>query len=296
MLGYLGPEGTHTERAARFFCALFPARNFDCRAYSSIGDVLDAVERGEVEAAAAPLENSLEGSVLPALDRLASGTLHIAAEVALPIRHTVFGLPGTRVEAVRRVLSHPQALAQCRETLNGLFPGATHGDTPSTAAAVWQVREGGDPTVVCVASSGAGLSAGLSVLYADAQDAADNVTRFALLVRADSETARESLSRPVAGRIRIGNKTSVLLALGDDHPGALFEVLRAFAEHGVNLTRLESRPTRKGLGSYRFYIDLSGRFDDPSVQAAMAEIRLIPDFSLAYLGSYPCYAPGETDI
>lgn len=285
MLSYLGPEGTYSERAAQFFGGLL--KDTTLVAYESISAVLDAAERGEVDAAVAPLENSIEGSVLVTLDRLASSPLTMRGEVTLPIRNVVFAMPGATPEGIRQVWSHPQPLAQCRETLRVMFPNARPVDAPSTAYAVRHVAEAQDLSLACVAGLETGLAAGLAIMKEDAQDAAGNATRFALLTLPES-----SLFAPTARDLVAvtAEKTSLLLALGDDHPGALFTVLKVFAQHAVNLTKLESRPTRKGLGSYHFYIDVAGLRDVSHVSAALREIEQISDFSLQDLGSYPCYA------
>lgn len=283
MLGFLGPRGTHSERPARFFAENGPLAGQAVRAYASHVRVLDALESGEVEQAVLALENSLEGSVLVTLDRLAVAPLQICAEVALPIRHAAFAVEPVEFSRVTEVRSHPQVLAQCRGNLHRLFPGAAHIDMESTAAAIAYVAHAGDPLIVCAGALQTGIDAGLCVLQEDLQDVADNVTRFGLVTTSDHR-----VDVPVHGAS--GHKTSVLMMLGDDHPGALYEVLRVFAAHGVNLSRLESRPTRRGLGSYHFYIDLLGRAGDEQVRAALGEIETIAGFTMKMLGSYPCFA------
>ncbi len=283
MLGFLGPRGTHSERPARFFTENGPLAGQAVRAYASHVRVLDALESGEVEQAVLALENSLEGSVLVTLDRLAVSPLQICAEVALPIRHAAFAVEPVEFSRVTEVRSHPQALAQCRENLHRLFPRAAHVDMESTAAAIAYAAHAGDPLVACVGALQTGIDAGLYVLREDVQDVADNVTRFGLITTSDH---RVDISAQEAS----GHKTSVLMMLGDDHPGALYEVLRVFAAHDVNLSRLESRPTRRGLGSYHFYIDLLGRPRDERVQRALEEIGMIEGFTMKMLGSYPCFS------
>ncbi len=283
MLGFLGPRGTHSERPARFFVQHGPLAGQEARAYASHVRVLDALESGEVQQAVLALENSLEGSVLVTLDRLASAPLQICAEVTQPIRHAAFAVAPIDFLQVTEVRSHPQALAQCRENLHRIFPAAAHIDMESTAGAIAYAAHAGDPRVVCVGALQTGVDAGLCVLQEDIQDVADNVTRFGLITTSDR---RVEIPADVDARY----KTSVLMHLGDDHPGALYEVLRVFATNGVNLSRLESRPTRRGLGSYHFYIDLLGRPRDRGVAAALDEIATIPGFTMRMLGSYPCFA------
>ncbi len=283
MIAFLGPSGTYTEQAAKFFASLLAEDEASIRSYSSISRVFDAVERGEAESAAVPIENSLEGSVLVTLDRLAAAPLCIVAEVALPIRHAIFGLVGTDETQVRQVLSHPQALAQCRQTLFEFVPLAEHVDVDSTAEAVDRVAKQGDRTKVCVGSVAAGRAAGLQLLRMDAQDIAENTTRFVLVAK---ESRKLNVMRMHKSDV---HKTSLLLQLGDDHPGALYDVLKVFAKDELNLSRLESRPTKKGLGSYQFYIDVLGVKDDLIVSQAVQDISMIQGFSVRNLGSYPCF-------
>ncbi|PWI58511.1 prephenate dehydratase [Sulfoacidibacillus thermotolerans] len=290
MLGFLGPSGTYTEQAAHFFADKLGVERSRIHPFSSISRVFDAVENNEVQYAAVPIENSLEGSVLVTLDRLAAYPLRIFAEVALPIRHTIFGLPGTDPHAVRQVLSHPQALAQCRQTLMELFPNAEHVDVESTAAAILHVAKERDHTLVCVGSLNAGRAQALEVLRVDAQDISDNVTRFVLLGR------REHAPYFVQEQKADTTKTSLLLQLGDDHPGALYAVLKVFAQRQLNLSRLESRPTKRGLGSYQFYIDVLGNSNDQEVVQAMEEISAIAGFSVRDLGTYPCFSVSSQEI
>ncbi len=288
MLGYLGPRGTYSETAAHFFMDKIQSdHHVEMQPISSISHVLDDVESGRVQMGVVPLENSLEGSVLVTLDRLATSPLTICAEVVLPIRHMVFGLQGTDFEKVERVYSHPQALAQCRSTLYQHFPHAEHVDYDSTAGAVQFVATEKNMAIVAVGSLESGRGAALEVLIKDAQDTTGNETRFALVCRAD----RLIPLRPevLASVQNASEKTSILLALGDDHPGALYEVLRVFADYDVNLSKLESRPTRKGLGSYHFYIDLVGDPKDEATKEALEKVRAIQGFSMKNIGSYPCF-------
>ena len=299
MIGYLGPTGTYTEQAAHFFAELLYQGGATTRPYPSVLQTLDALESGELVAAAVPLENSLEGSVLVTLDRLAIAPLHICGEVTFPIRHAAFGIAGTDPLQILEVRSHPQALAQCRQTLRLLMPRANQVDMDSTAAAIHFVAQQNDPSIACVGNFATGVKAGLQMLQMDVQDELYNETRFALLVRAGEELPQQGLAAGAAARGRTAPdvyKTSLLLALGDDHPGALFEVLEVLAKHEINLSRLESRPTRRGLGSYHFYIDLLQRDTDETVREAIVELGLLAGFSVKDLGSYPCYSTAETTV
>ncbi len=295
MIGYLGPKGTYTEQAALFFADSLYAGRMAIRPYPSVSQTLDAVENGDVAVAAVPMENSLEGSILVTLDRLAVAPLHISAEVTLPIRHAAFAIAGTDPQRILEVRSKPEALAQCRRTLRMIMPHANHADMDSTAAAIHFVSQRGDPSIACVGDLATGLAAGLQLLQMDVQDEPYNETRFALIVRAGQRPPQEGPAATGSGELTLPDvyKTSLLLALGDDHPGALFEVLGVFARHGINLSRLESRPTRRGLGSYHFYIDLLLRDTDETVRDAITELGRLSGFSVKDLGSYPCYSPAE---
>ncbi|MHB1627770.1 MAG: prephenate dehydratase [Bacilli bacterium] len=298
MIGYLGPKGTYTEQAARFFADSLHAARLAIRPYPSVSQTLDAVENGDVAAAAVPMENSLEGSIFVTLDRLATAPLRVSAEFTLPIRHAAFSIAGTDPQRILEVRSKPEALAQCRRTLRTIMPHADHVDMDSTAAAIHFVAQQGDPSIACVGDLEAGLAAGLRLLRMDVQDEFFNETRFALIVRAGEELPWDVSAIHGAGEPPLPDvyKTSLLLALGDDHPGALFEVLGVFARHGINLSRLESRPTRRGLGSYHFYIDLLQRDTDEDVRVAIVELGRLSGFSVKDLGSYACYSPLEKPI
>lgn len=288
MLGYLGPRGTYSETAARFFMDKIESEKpIEIQPIASISHVLDDVESGRVQMGVVPLENSLEGSVLVTLDRLATSPLLICAEVVLPIRHMVYGLKGTDFEKVERVYSHPQALAQCRNTLYQHFPHAEHVDYDSTAGAVQFVAKEKNPANVAIGSLDSGRDIELDVLISDAQDTTGNETRFALVCKADRIVSL--YPEVLSSQQNTSEKTSILLALGDDHPGALYEVLRVFAEYDVNLSKLESRPTRKGLGSYHFYIDLIGDPHDLGTKEALERVQAIKGFSMKNIGSYPCF-------
>ncbi len=301
-IGYLGPVGTYSHRAAVWLLSAFELHAATLTPFPSILDLLDGLDQHEIHAAVAPLENSIEGSVLVTLDRLRLGEMTINAELTIPIRHGVFTLPGVDPSEIRVVRSHPQALAQCRNTLRRLFPSARHEDADSTAGALHSVAQERNRTLAAVGSFEAGRDLPLVRVVEDAQDHPYNETRFALLTRRATEfqedgfasvgeasAALPRFSYAGISRTPVYKKTSILLELGDDHPGALFEVLRVLARDGINLSKLESRPSRRGLGSYHFFLDLLLQ-DEPSVvDQALAEIATLTGFVLHHVGSYPCF-------
>lgn len=270
---YLGPEGTFTEAALRLIPAAAAA---DLQPCPSVGAALEAVRRGEADAAMIPIENSVEGSVPATLDELATGEpLMVTREVLLPVSFVLLARNGTTVDDVRRVATHPHAHAQCRRWLDATLPQAEVVPALSTAAAAAALARGTDEYDAAIAAPIAGERYRLRVLADHIADNPDAVTRFILVAR----PAQPPLP---SGR----DKTSLVAFIADDHPGALLEVLTEFAVRGVNLTWIESRPTGQRLGRYCFAIDCEGHVDDARVgEALMGLRRVCPD--VRFLGSYP---------
>ena len=272
-VAFLGPAGTYTEEALRA-SAPGPVEEVP---YPSVRDTVMAVQNGEVDRAVVPIENVLEGGVAATLDALATiaDRVRISAEVVIPIHHCVVAADELRLEDVERVISHPQATAQCAEFLRERLPGAELVSAGSTAEAVRQVRDAPGPW----AALGSRLSAelyGCRVLAEDVEDRAGNLTRFVWLAPA---------GEPVDPGPRA--KTSVVFwGAGDESPGWLVAVLHEFADRGINLTRIESRPRRVRLGHYMFFADLEGAESDDHVGEALAALRERVQ-TLRVLGSYP---------
>jgi prephenate dehydratase len=269
-VAYLGPAGTYSEEALR---ASAPAA-VDEIPYPTIYDTVMAVHDGEVDRAVVPIENSLEGAVSVTLDTLAldATDVRIVAEVVHPIHHCVVAGRELDLAHVRRVVSHPQATAQCRRFLRERLARAEIAVAPSTAEAVLSVRDADEP-VVALGSRLAAELYGCRVLLADVEDHPDNVTRFVWLAReADAGTD--------------GTKTSVVFwGGGDQAPGWLVHGLSELADRGVNLTRIESRPRRTSLGHYMFFLDLEGGTGDPRVAEALEALAAQVEV-LRVLGSY----------
>jgi prephenate dehydratase len=274
-VAFLGPAGTYAEEALRA-SASGPVEELP---YPSVHEAVMAVQTGEAERAVVPIENSLEGSVSATLDVLAAEAtgVRIAAEVDLAIHHCLIARDGTSLEHVERVLSHPQATAQCARFLRERLPHAERTNTPSTAEAVRMVAAEERPWAALGSSFAAELY-GCQVLEDQVADSEDNVTRFVWLAPssepADPEAAKTSI---------------VFWGFNDQSPGALVDVLREFADREINLTKIESRPRRVRLGHYMFFADLDGAEDDPVVSEALDGLRARVE-TLRVLGSYSAIA------
>jgi prephenate dehydratase len=243
----------------------------------TVHDAILAVERGEAERALVPFENSIEGSVRSTLDTLAFDTerVTIAGEHDFRVHAHLIAREGVELEQVSAILSHPQPLAQCAGFLREHLPGVERRSVSSTAEAVRMVGESVRPWAAIGARAAADLY-GCRVVRESIEDQADNVTRFVWIAPADTRPAGEGPWR-----------TSLVFSeLGADHPGALVDALQEFSSRAVNLSRIESRPLRQGLGRYMFFCDLEGAIDEPPVAAALEALRAKAE-SVRILGSYP---------
>lgn len=273
-IAYLGPAGTFTEDALG---EAMPHGGFEAVRTASIHDAILAVERGEAERALVPIENSIEGSVRPTLDTLAFdvGGVAIVGEHDYRVRVHLIARAGVGIEDVEAVLSHPQPLAQCARFLRVTLPEVELRSVSSTAAAVRMVSESARPWAALGARAAASMY-GCELLREGVEDEEDNVTRFVWIAPSGGEVEGEG-----------PRKTSIVFSeLGADHPGALVEALSEFSSRGINLTRIESRPLRQGLGRYMFFCDLEGGAGDPVVAEALERLRTKAE-SVRVLGSYP---------
>jgi prephenate dehydratase len=273
-LGYLGPPGTFSEEAARRATA---NREAELVPFGSIHEAVIAVDRGMVDRALVPVENSLEGGVTATLDALAwdAPDTVILGEAVLPIRNCLIAREQIALDAIEAVISHPQPLAQCARFLRENLAGAAQESAPSTAEAVRTVGESEQPWAAIGAAAAAELY-GCTVLREGIEDEANNVTRFVWIAPKGTE--------PGEGEAW---KTSLVFSeLGEDHPGALVEALQEFSGRAVNLSRIESRPLRRELGRYMFFCDLEGALSEPPVSAAVEALRGKAE-SVRILGSYP---------
>ncbi|MEU8520404.1 prephenate dehydratase [Streptomyces sp. NBC_01216] len=268
---YLGPEGTFTEAALR---TLPEAATRELVPMVSVPAALDAVRNGEAAAALVPIENSVEGGVTATLDELASGEpLMIYREVVLPIAFALLVRPGTPLSEIKTVTGHPVAQPQVRNWLRAHLPDAVWESAASNADGARLVQEGRFDAAF--AGEFAAATYGLEALVTEIHDAENAETRFVLVGRP---------ARPAAPTG--ADKTSVVLWLGEDHPGALLELLQEFAVRGVNLMLIQSRPTGAGIGNYCFAVDAEGHISDRRVgEALMGLKRICPN--VRFLGSYP---------
>ncbi len=264
-VAYLGPPATFTHQAAQLrfgsSARLTPEK--------SIADVFDVVEKGQAELGVVPVENSTEGSVNLTLDRLMDSSLLITGEILLEIALHLLSR-ATQLSAIRTVCSHVQALAQCRQWLAVNLPEAQAVEVSSTAAAA--ERAAGDPMVAMVASELAARFHSLPILRSRIEDNPFNSTRFLVVGRRATAPSGK-------------DKTSILCSVKHE-VGALAKFLEPFARHGINLTKIESRPTKRRPWEYVFFVDFEGNQAAPPVQAALAEVRERCLF-LKILGSYP---------
>jgi chorismate mutase / prephenate dehydratase len=262
---YLGPAGTYSEQAMHEYFG----RSIEGLPCASIDEVFRSVEAGGAEFGVVPIENSTEGAVSRTLDLLLETQLLIGGELALPIHHNLLTLNGG-LTGVKRVCAHAQALAQCQRWLSTHAPHLERQAVSSNAEAARIASE--DPTVAAIAGDRAATQYGLQVAYALIQDDPHNRTRFVMIGKQPTGAS--------------GNdKTSLIVSVANE-PGAVFKLLEPLAQHGVSMTRFESRPARIGTWEYYFYIDVEGHRDDASVAAALAELGQKAEF-LKILGSYP---------
>ena len=279
MLGYFGPAGTFTHQALR------TVTQEEALAFASVREALDAVRAGVIRGAVVPIENSVEGGVSATLDELiASSPLAIRGEIVIPVEFGLYARPGTRLEDVRQVLTHGHAAAQCREWLVTQLPAAAVTEAGSTAGAAAEVARPGSRYDAAVCARVAGQLYELDELAYQIEDNPGAVTRFVEVGPAGSVPDRTG-----------ADKTTLVAFMRADHSGALLEILEQFAVRGVNLTRIESRPTKKAFGEYCFSIDAEGHVQDKRVAEALEGLhRVCP--TVHFLGSYPRADGGRPSI
>ncbi|MGH2710111.1 MAG: prephenate dehydratase [Actinomycetota bacterium] len=250
-VGYQGEPGAFSELAV---ADLFPGS--EAVPIRTLRQVFEALERGEIDHGVVPLENSLAGSINETYDLLSAGRAFVVGEAVILVDHTLMALPGTSIDDLKRICSHPQALAQCDEFLAGL--AAELVPVYDTAGAAKRIAEEKRAGEAAIASESAASIYGLEVLAKHIQTSSHNRTRFAAI-------AREL--EPLAA----ADKTSLLLELRHE-PGALYRCLRPFAERELNLTKLESRPIGDRPWEYWFYLDVQAGIGDPALVQALGEV------------------------
>ena len=281
-IGFLGPPGTFTEEALR---ASIDEQTADGRLrefmpYPSMGETIEAVSSGQVDCALVPIENSIEGSVSATIDMLTHGVdnLQIVREVTLPISQCLITRPGLTLDQVTKVISIPHAYSQCRLWLREHLPGCEIEAASSTAAAAERVASSEQPWAA-IGNKLAAVTYGCDVLESDIEDHDENETRFVFLAR---QREKQNLFEPY--------KTSIVCEIIKDQPGALLLILQEFAFRHVNLTKIESSPSKRRLGDYVFIVDMEGKVDDPTIADALRCLCCkLP--RLTVLGSYPVGKP-----
>ncbi|MCL9815746.1 prephenate dehydratase [Natronocalculus amylovorans] len=258
----LGPAGTYSHRAASAV-----ADNVSFR--ESVTAIVQAVADGSFERGVVPIENSIEGSVTESLDALSEYDVSVVSEIVTPIRHALLAQSGN----FETIASHSQALAQCRSYLEAEYPTIRQEAVASTARGVERARN--DPTVAGIGHpDNATNGKALQVIAEDIQDQSSNVTRFLVVA-------------PASERSDAGGKTTIIVYPNVNYPGLLLELLEAFANRNINLSRIESRPSGERLGDYLFHLDAEGGLYEGRTQEAIAEIEDIADEGwVRVLGSY----------
>lgn len=272
MLGYFGPQGTFTHQA------LLSYSEDDAVPYRTVAQALDAVRSGEVEAAMVPIENSVEGGVSATLDNLAdpdAAPLQITHEVLVNVRFNLCVRPGTPMERIRRLITHPHAAAQVRDWLAENLPDAEVIERGSTAGAAKAVADPNSGFDAAVCAPVAGQMYGLEAVATDIADNGAAVTRFILVARPGQAPAPTG-----------ADKTTLVAYIQQDEPGALLAILQQLAVRGVNLCRIESRPTKTVLGSYCFSMDAEGHMADARMAEALMGLKRVCK-QVVLLGSYP---------
>ena len=269
-ISYLGPAGTYSEIAARMY-----AQSTDILvAQTSLPAAFHAVDHGDADVAVLPIENVLEGSVTVTLDLLIhESALRIQHELVVPISHQLLGRAGTDLATVEVLYGHPQSLGQCRQFIESTLPHVTTIASLSNSAAPAEALASVRPSVAIVTVRAAELT-GASVLVADIQDMAHNVTRFVVLGKDD---------HPPTG----DDKTSLCFGFDrEDQPGQLVRPIQILSDAAINMIKFESRPSKAVLGEYVFLVDINGHRLDPHIAAALQKMRAQTGF-LKILGSYP---------
>jgi chorismate mutase/prephenate dehydratase len=267
-VAYLGPRATFTHLA----CIQKFGESAEYVPVTSIKDVFEEVERGRANFGVVPIENTTEGVVNHTLDMFVDSNLLIYGEVLQEVSHHLLSR-AQRLEDIKRIYSHPHAIAQCRHWLETNLPHVPVSEAPSTARAAELCS--GDPTAAAIASELAGQLYGLKVLKARIEDNINNYTRFLVLAKkAPERTGRD--------------KTSIMLSV-KDKVGALYDLLRPFASHGLNMTKIESRPSRRKAWEYIFFVDIEGHVEEDRLKKALEEVKGRCLF-MKILGSYPAHS------
>lgn len=272
-IGFLGPKGTFSHEAVEAYQEE-TGRAYELKDIATIRDVLYALKNAEIDVAMVPIENSLEGAINVTLDVLAKEEdLFIIDEFIIPVNLNVAVKKGTERNDIRLIMSHPQPLGQCRYYLNTNFPDALQREEASTTCAAEKVSSG-DGTYAAITSRIGAKLYGLEILEKNVQDNENNQTRFVMVSKSQvSKTGSD--------------KTSIVFST-DNQPGSLYRILDIFSLWDINMTRIESRPSKNALGTYIFFIDIDGHIEDQDVHDALTMVKRKTSF-YKFLGSYPAY-------
>lgn len=285
-VAYLGPAGTFSEEAVR--TSGFAPGDFEAVPCGTVVEVIEAIGRGAAERAMAPIDNSIEGSVRHTVDGLIAeaDSVTIIGEFVHEVRSALIAAQPLPLDEITAVTSHPQPLAQCSRFLREELPRAELRFADSTSAAVREVSQGETGLAALGPATAAGIY-GCAVLREGIEDEPGNLTRFVWLAPVGTDPVGETVATETIEGEGPGWKTTVVFSeLGEDHPGSLVEALLEFSERQINLARIESRPERRRLGRYLFFIDIEGRETDPGVSEALAGLRGKTG-TVRVLGSYP---------
>ncbi|MCX7843431.1 MAG: prephenate dehydratase [Clostridia bacterium] len=271
-IGYLGPRGTFSHEALKKY--INGREGYNPVDYSSIPDMIIAVQKGHAEEALVPIENSIEGAVNATLDILAADVeLMIKTELVIAVSQNLLVRKGTHKENIKLILSHPQPIGQCTKYLQANFQGVETRYVFSTAGAALEVSHG-NGECAAIGSATAAEEYGLEILARGIQDNENNLTRFVAVSKQDS---------PRSGC----DKTSIVFST-DDKPGSLYRILDIFNLWDINMSRIESRPAKNQLGKYIFFVDINGHREDEDIRDALTMVKRKTSF-YKFLGSYPVF-------
>lgn len=271
-LATLGPKGTFSHEAALKFC-----RSCDILFCKDIEEIFERVEKSKAVYGIVPVENSLEGSVSLTLELLLERDAEICREIVLNINHHLLALKGAKLSSIKYVFSHPHALAQCRGAIKKLKLSTRN--FLSTAEAAREISAKKAENAAAIASEMAAKTYGLEIIKRNVQDYSENKTRFFVISKKCEDKAVKAAKK--TGKL----KSSIIVGI-KDKPGALYDMLGSFAKRGINLTKIESRPSKKMLGDYVFYIDFEGDKEERRIKNVLKELSEATTF-VKVLGSYP---------
>ncbi|MFH1284139.1 MAG: prephenate dehydratase [Candidatus Peregrinibacteria bacterium] len=286
-IAVLGPKNTFSDIAADKFLKKSGLKLKKLFA-RDIDEVFSVVEKGKAVMGIAPVENALHGTVRETLDCLFQSKVHIISEISLPVHHCLISLSNSNTRGIKRILSHYQALGQCKKYLKKHFPNASLESFQSTTAAIKRLQNSSDKSIAVIAPEVAANQNGLRILAKNIEDKKDNATVFVIIGKgriSEKPTTDSKSKTPTTSEQKIRSKTSIAFHFSKDSPGSLFTVFKDFADAGINMTKIESRPTKTKFGDYIFYLDFDGLLSDPKVRKTLEKVaRKVA--KLKILGSY----------